>query len=301
MKIMVTGANGFLGSHLVRHFHKNGHKLLTVSLHTNKISDLVEDINFYYCSMNRITSLGDSIAAFSPEVIIHCAWSGGNSFRDTQSSVQFYKNLPGLADLMEIMEKHKLPRFVGIGSGAEYGNNLECMLEHDREEPTNLYGVCKYMAKLYTQQFVVSRGIKWNWIRPFYTYGPDDVSTRLIPSVIYKCLGKEEVLLDSCNTIVDYLYIDDFVTAVDSLISSQYEGVFNICSGQECSVKNVVTKIGEMTGNIDKIRFGAIPERKGGPDKILGDSKKLNLFTNWRPNVSLDDGLQKTIAFYKKV
>lgn len=301
MKVMITGANGFLGSHLAKYFHKKGDSIFAISLHTDRIAELLDHIQFYQCSMNRITSLTLPIAKFKPDVVIHCAWSGGNSFSDINLSDQFKKNLPGLVDLMEIMYEHDITKFVGVGSGAEYGNHQEPIIESDLEDPTNLYGVCKYMSMLYTRQFAESRNIHWNWVRPFYTYGPDDVETRLIPRVINQCLAKKSVDLNNCGTVVDYLYIDDFVSAVDALIDSQYEGTYNICSGEAYSIKSVVTQIGEMTGNLDKIRFGVIPERHGEPDQILGDSKKLKLLTKWSPAVSMEEGLRRTIEFYKKV
>ena len=85
--------------------------------------------------------------------------------------------------------------------------------------------------------------IDWAWVRPCYVYGPGDVFTRLIPTVINKFLTNEEVILDECNKTIDYMYIDDFVDLLYKLLISEYTGIYNICSGYQYNLKEVINKI----------------------------------------------------------
>ena len=301
MKLLVTGANGFLGSHLVKHFVKKGDEVYAISLHTHRLTDVLDQIQYSACPINVITALESRIHQFNPDVILHLAWQGGNSYSSIHSNSQFKQNLPGLADLMEIMERHNLYRFVCVGSAAEYGDHRSQIKETAATKPTSLYGTCKLMAKQYTEQFCKQRGINWTWLRPFYTFGPDDVPTRLVPSVITKCLKKEEIQLNDCEMLVDYLYITDFVDAVDALITNRKVGVYNICSGKANMVKNIVDDIAIKTQNEANIHKGVIPNRPDMPDSILGNSSKLSTDTGWYPKIGLNEGISKTIEFYKTV
>lgn len=301
MRILLTGANGFLGSHLLKYFLYKENEIYAISLHTNRLETMLNDIQFSCCSINGITSLEKRIEAFAPNVVIHCAWYGGRTYSETQNSAQFHKNIPGLADLMEVIKRTYIPHFIGIGTGSEYGDQQNTVTEKIHEKPISLYGTCKFIAKLYTEQFCKIEGIKWTWLRPFYTYGPNDVPTRLIPKTIISCLKKEEVLLNKCNSIVDYLYIDDFVAAVHKLTSLQQEGIFNVCSSKSYIIRDIVEKIGIMTDNEQKLIFGKAPERSEYPSIILGSGEKLKTITGWSPKIDMNEGLNKTIEFYKNI
>jgi nucleoside-diphosphate-sugar epimerase len=245
-----------------------------------------------------MTALEPRIRAFAPDVVIHCAWEGGNNYASTKSSNQFHKNIPAIGELMEIIKRCGSPHFIGIGSAAEYGMQ-NCVTEMVREYPTSFYGTCKYMAKLYTQRFCETENVPWTWLRPFYTYGPDDVPTRLIPKTMITCLKKEQVLLDECKSVVDYLYIDDFISAVDVIATQRKMGIFNVCSNQIYNIRDIVEKIAEMTDNKEKLVFGFSPERADYPSVISGINMKLIDCTGWRPKVNIDEGLVKTMEFYK--
>lgn len=301
MNVLIIGANGFLGSHIVKKCLSENNKVYAVSLHTHRLDNIMNKIQFSNCNMDKITTLTDKITYFSPQAVINCAWDGGNNYTTTHKSSQFHKNLPGLAYLMEIIKRTNIQHFIGIGSGSEYGDKKYTIAETTHEVPINLYGTCKLMAKLYTEQFCKTEKIKWTWLRPIYIYGSDDVKTRLIPKTIISCLKHEEVLLNSCQSLVDYLYIDDFTDAVYKLISNQQEGLFNVCSNISYKIKNVVEQIGTLTNNKEKLNFGSLPERNNYPSIILGLNTKLVNITGWTPKINMEEGLAKTIEFYKHI
>lgn len=302
MKVLITGANGFLGYHLAKHFARTGNEIYAISRNTSRLVDIIEDINFRSSKLSSITGLMEDIKVFDPEVAIHCAWDGGNSFQQTQDVAQFHGNLPGLVDLMSIL--HQCPNFehfVGIGSGAEYGNLdfMEQIGEDADAHPDTLYGATKLMAKIYTETYCQAADMSWAWLRPFYVYGPQDVESRLIPKAILHSLNKTPLPLDTCNRVVDYLYIDDFVSAVDSIVSQQAYGVFNVCSSQAYDIKDVLRMIEELSGAKEIMQFGRLPERKYAPKNTVGNNHSLKTLTDWEPKVSLRDGLMKTIDSYK--
>ena len=156
------------------------------------------------------------------------------------------------------------------------------------------------MFGLISEVFCNNNNFDWTWIRPCYTYGKDDVNTRLIPKVIKSCLNNENLELDSCDSVVDYLYVEDFIRAVGSLIKNKKSGVFNICSGEKYIIKDIVNKIKQICNSSSQITFNSTKDRKNFSKYICGDNSKLINSINWKPEWSLEDGLEKTIETYNE-
>ena len=224
MKIMLTGSNGFLGRNLQENLLTN---------YTMK-SLVVRGDN--------MDTVEDKILDFKPDVFIHNGWSGGNNFNSVNSFEQF-DNLNVGFNLLKVLSKLKDLHFIGLGSFSEYGVTLEISSEKSLENPNNYYGASKNMFKIFSKTFCQVNNFNWSWIRPCYVYGEHDVLTRLIPRVINSCLRKENLSLDSCSSVVDYLYVKDFVDAVEQIINSKSSGIINICSGNQYEVKEVIKLI----------------------------------------------------------
>ena len=275
MKILITGGNGFLGSNIAR-------KVLSM--------------NDELCIISRDTiNLKHQIIEFNPDVVIHCAWKGGNNYNDVNSLSQFDNVSQGI-ELIEIISK--LPtktKFIGFGSFAEYGNLTLPALETNIEQPINLYGLSKYTFKNYSKMLCDKYNIEWGWIRPCYVYGPGDVSTRLIPTIINKLSRNEKVILDECNKIIDYIYIDDFVDFTYSLIIGNIAGVYNICSGQQYNLRDIVNKIGILMNKLDNIQFNTSSIRKLTSPIICGYNNTIKEQIQISTLIYLNTGLLKTI------
>ena len=185
--------------------------------------------------------------------------------------------------------------FIGFGSFSEYGKTTICK-ETDLEKPNNEYGLAKYMYKLVSEAFCDKNNYKWTWIRPCYVYGKQDVETRLIPTTIKACLDGKNLELNSCDSVVDYLYIEDFVRAISSLITTGMPGVFNICSGKTYVIKDIVNTIKIISGSKSQITFNADKDRKSFSKYICGNNDKLLKSIGWYPTWNLEEGLQDIIG-----
>jgi nucleoside-diphosphate-sugar epimerase len=280
MKIVITGASGFLGSNLLNKLKEVGHDVLSISRNT---SDPLQTI-FYY----------------EPDVVIHCAWKGGNNYKDVNDISQQFINVSEGIELLKVLSSlPNKPRFIGFGSFAEYGDLNNLALEEDWEKPTNMYGISKLTFKNYSENFCKANNILWSWIRPCYIYGPGDVSTRLIPSTITKLLNKQHVTLDQCDKIIDYMYIDDFVDFMYNIIIQPTQGIFNMCSGQQYKLKNVILTIADLLEAHEYLHFNDQETRTLTSTYICGSNlkaKQLNLFNDLVP---LKEGLIQTIEYYK--
>ena len=292
-RVLITGGNGFLGSNLTRFFLKKGYSVAVISRSCSNINDLLESIEFIQHTQPGYESLSSQIIKFSPTLVIHSAWDGGNAYKDVNSLNQ-YQNIPHGIELLEVLStlSHK-PIFVGIGSFSEYGKIVTSALETDIDNPTTRYGQSKSCFKNISQKICDQFGMSWRWIRPCLIYGPGDVSTRLIPSLIQKQLLSEEITLDSCTSIVDYLHVEDFCSGVFASIQS-LSGVVNLCSGNEYSVRTVVELIQKEISSDSVIKFDSSKDRHLLSNRACGISNKLRS-TGWTATVTLVNGLRDLV------
>lgn len=276
MKIMITGSTGFLGG---------------------KISALLSKSNNVKCVSLRDKDFHNKVIEFNPQVFIHCAWIGGSSYAETENFEQF-KNIEQGLRIFKALHHLDNVRFIGFGSFSEYGNVETAISETQKENPSSLYGLTKKIFKDASKSFCDMKGFSWLWIRPCYIYGPGDVETRLIPKVINNCLKENQIILNSCNSNVDYLYIDDFANAVQCLVENEKTGVFNICSGEKYSVRDIVELIIKLC-HFDNVIYDKTKDRDNFPKIICGDRTKITSETGWYPKINLLNGLKRTINSQK--
>jgi nucleoside-diphosphate-sugar epimerase len=277
MKIMISGTSGFLGGAVLERLSKE-YAVKSVSIR----DDNSEDVD-------------SEVLRFKPDVFIHCGWKSGNSFKDTSNSSQF-DNIDTGTSLLKTLSRFDNLHFVGFGSFAEYGIKSDITKETDIEEPNSYYGLSKKMFKDISRDYCVVNNFKWLWIRPCYIYGEGDVSSRLIPKVVNACKNNEDLVLDSCSSIVDYLHIDDFSEAIYELIKNKCSGVFNICSGQQYKIRDVVKQIQSTSSTSINIQFDSSKDRANScTGFVCGSNEKLRTYTLWEPKINLSEGISKLV------
>lgn len=298
MRILITGGNGFLGSQIVRKLI-DSHQVYVISKNYNNLIDIKNKIQYTSLDLSEYRKLKKQLDDFSPEIIIHCAWSGGNSYVDINNIEQF-NNLRYSVDLLELfLTASYKPKFVGLGSFSEYGNHKNVITELTPTNPIDLYGVSKLSFKLYSETICNQHGLDWVWIRPCYIYGPRDVSTRFLPKLINKIIDKEEIVLDECNKTIDYLYITDFVNAVTELIFKKSTGVFNLCSGKKYKMKDLINLTFELMGESTNIKYDSNLNRNTLSSFICGDPSKIQEHTKIKPKVTIENGISALINYIK--
>jgi nucleoside-diphosphate-sugar epimerase len=300
MKIIITGANGFLGSNLIRKLISENHTIYAFSNQTNNIDDILDKTQFSFGYTSDIINYKDDIINFAPDVVIHCGWSGGNNYNDLNDTKQFYDNVEPSINLLSILNQlHKKPKFVGFGSFSEYGMCSTKITEENIEDPVNLYGLSKLTFKKYSKIICEINNMDWIWVRPCYVYGPYDVKTRLIPLLINKFINNDPITLDKCDKTIDYIYIDDFTEYVYNLIMSSNNGVFNICSGNQYNLKEIINTVYELADSNSQVTYNSNINRKLTSSYICGDNTKIKNATNLSPKTDIKNGILKTINFYK--
>jgi nucleoside-diphosphate-sugar epimerase len=299
MNILITGGNGFLGSSIVKKLVNENHNVLVVSKNNNNLKSVENKYRFISSYIDELETHINDIESFLPDVILLFGWNGANSYKDIHHIDQYYKNIPDHIKFIELINKFKFkPKIIGVGSFAEYGNYPIPITEEFFERPNSLYGLSKFTFKQYSEMFCKQNDINWSWIRPCFIYGPNDVKTRLIPNVIQKCLKNENIELDECNKVIDYLYIDDFVNMVYKIIDLNACGVYNICSGNQYHLRNIIDLIFKSTNSNSKITYNKSLNRKTNDNVICGNNEKIKKVIGESSLLNINDGIQKTIEFY---
>lgn len=302
---MIVGANGFLGSNLVEYFVDNKNEILAFSRSNNNILHIIDKIQFSKFSDKFTDEQEKLITDFNPEAVIHLAWAGANNYSDINSISQIHKNIPMSVQLLEIINKlDKKPLFIGTGTIFEHGILNDVVNEESEIRPVNFYGLIKNCFKNISKMYCDQNNIDWTWIRICYIYGPRDVEVRFIPNLIKKLFSndKSDIVFDSCKINIDYLYISDFCKAIDEIVKKKLTGVYNISSGKQYTMKNIIQIIKNKIDIKKDIIFDSSLDnnRKYASKFLCSTNDKIKKDSNWTDIVSIEEGLDLTIQHYKK-
>jgi UDP-glucose 4-epimerase len=299
MRCLVTGASGFIGSWLVRDLVGQGAEVLAVIRKSSdlwRLQDCIGKIQTVQASLEDIGSAADTIKRFAPDTCFHLAWTGGNSSKSVNDLAQVYANVPGSLELVRISHAAGCRAYIYLGTCVEYGTYSIPVRESDAARPQNLYGAAKNTIMLLSEALCARMDMRFCGVRVFWAYGPMDDENRMIPSVINKFLLGQRPGLTRGEQQWDFLYIQDAVTALAALATSENAaGIFNLGSGKPRPIKDVVNTLRDLIDPAADIGFGDIPYAPNQVMHLEADISKIKTATGWAPSTSLEEGLRKTV------
>lgn len=302
MKILVTGAGGFVGAAVVSSALSAGHDVIALVRPAGNRHRL-DDIGAVIAAVDLadVTELDAAMRHHRPDVVVHSAWSGVSNVSRQQRS-QITDNVSVALSLVDAAAAVGVRKFVGIGSQAEYGLLSGKISETALPVPTSLYGAAKVAAQVLTAQLCADAGIDFAWLRLFSTYGPRDNPNWLIPSMIEQLLSGSRPRTTEGRQLWDYLFIDDVADAIRAVAESkQAVGIFNLGSGKPTAVRNIIEQIRDIAAPGLDLIFGDIPYK---PDQIWhmeADIDRLIRLSGFAPQVGLGEGLARTIHWHKSM
>lgn len=300
MKVFVTGASGFIGSHVVRALINAGHTVLALTTASDNLWRLKDIRSHFEILQGRLedsVNMKTLLSAWKPEVCIHLAWYAEPG--KYLNSPENLNSLQGSLSLLQILSECGCKQFIGAGTCAEYKMKSEILAETDDTDPETLYAASKLSFQMLAKQICTKTDILFTWGRIFYPYGLQEDARRLIPSVILKLLKNEVFLASPGEQLRDYIHVTDVASAFLKLAEKQETGVFNICSSQPVTIKNLLEVIGDLMGKDNLLAYGALPYRDWEPMHIAGNNKKLKAI-DWKPSVDLRSGLHDTIKWWEQ-
>jgi len=304
MRCLVTGASGFVGSHLVRKLVGDGHDVLAVVRKSSdlwRLEDVEGKVRFAYASLSDIRSIGNEIRQFKPDAAFHLSWTGGNCRKFVNDPSQVFENVPGSLDLVRLCHEAECTRYLFLGTSVEYDNYRQPVRETDPAEPTNLYGLAKLTTLQLSQALCAGYGMRFVGVRLFWAYGPMDDGLRMVPSVTAKPLVRERPSLTHGEQLWDFLYIDDVVAAlITAATNDAAEGIFNLGSGAPISIRDLVSQIGDAIDPDLELGFGEVPYAADQVMHLEADISRLRAATGWSPKIDLHEGIRRTVEFYAR-
>jgi len=302
-RIFITGATGFVGSNLVRRALKKGADVF-INIRNNsntwRINDILKDISTIPVDITNYEILKDSINKIKPDIIFHTAVYGGVASQNNVETI-FQTNIMGTEKLVRSCENVPYEIFVNTGSSSEYGTNLSPMCETDLLKPETYYGVAKAAASLYCQTNARINKKPIVTLRLFSPYGQYEKKDRLIPSLILSALQKKPPKIASTRFVRDFIFIEDILDAYEAVINYRDTSgqIFNIGSGQQATVGKVTETILKLLGNEVSFETGIPQSWNTEPPFWQANIELAKSGLKWEPRYSLEQGLKKTIDWFK--
>jgi len=302
MKIFVTGATGFLGSYVVRRFIADQQTEVAILVRPTsdlwRIDDVVEHIRVYTGHLDDREQLEGALSDFRPVTVIHLAWEG--VINKSRNDLTQYRNVCTSARLIEASIACGVETWVGLGSQAEYGPCSKRVDENTPTRPTTLYDAAKLSTCILAEKLCEIGGLRFAWLRLFSAFGPKDHPDWLIPYMILALLQGERPAVTKAEQLWDYLYIEDAADAVVRVARhAEATGIFNLGSGQAQRLRDIIEQIRDMIDPNLAVGFGEVPYR---PDQVMhleANIDRLSQLTGWQPVTPLEEGLRRTIDWYR--
>jgi len=302
VRVLVTGATGFIGSHLAERLAAEEAEVtlaIEPGASTANVTGILGKVRVYEVDLRDGQKVRQLVRECQPSKVYHLA-AVGVTEPDVDPRLAVQVNVLGTLNLLEALRETECDCFVNTGTCYEYGHNAPPMREDQMVDPVNAYAASKSAAWLFCNMYHRTRGYPIVTVRPFTAYGPRQSIRVLIPQAILSALRGQDFEMTGGEQTRDFTYVDDVVEGyVRASLSEKAIGqTINLGTGEEHAIKDVVRKVLELMGNPVRPLIGALPYRPGEIRRLYADSSKARELLGWQPQVGLDEGLGKTIAWY---
>ncbi len=304
-RILITGATGFVGSHLARRQVASGAEVGVMARSSSdgwRINDIAGELHWLQADLADEAAVSATVCAFRPRIIYHCAAFGAYADMQDQTLAIAKANVMGTLNLLAAAMEVGFDLFVNTGSSGEYGICDRPMAEDMLPVPVNSYGASKTSACMFCSALARAHGLPIMTLRIFSPYGPMDDRRRLIPKVIDTLLAGEEMRLSTGDEARDYFYIDDLIDLYLRLPerAQPWRGeVLNGGWGRQTTIRDIVETVVRLTGSRSPLRWGTFPARDFDNSIWVADPTRVRAEFQWEPRIGLEEGLARTIAWHR--
>lgn len=270
MKIVVTGANGYLGQGVVKHLLDLGQEVIAVDFSTGNVDDKAEKMA---CNLFEIEEPYQFLGC--PDVVLHLAWRDGFVHNSNAHIVDLPKHYGFIKSLLE----GGLKKIVVMGSMHEIGFYEGSINENTVCNPTTLYGISKDALRKLVRELCAQNNAQWQWLRGYYIVGNSKFGNSIFSKITAAALeGKKEFPFTMGQNQYDFLDYDEFCEQVARCVSQNaINGVINICSGKPEKLADRVEKFIKDNNYSIKLKYGAFPDRPYDSKAVWGNSNKIEL------------------------
>ena len=316
-KILITGADGFIGSHVVELFIRRGYQVRAFILYNSFNSHgWLEDvdpkikskIDFYFGDVRNYDSVFLSMKGCS--AVLHLAALIGIPYSYNTPSSYLDTNVTGTLNILQAAKKHKLKKIILTSTSEVYGSAQYVPMDEKHPiNPQSPYAASKVAADAFGMSFYKSFGLPITILRPFNTFGPRQSERAIIPTIINQILKKNKYLsIGNIKPTRDFTYVEDtaqsFLLALKS--KKNIGKIINIGSDFEISIKFLVKKIIFLTKSKIKIKIDnqRLRPKSSEVERLFAETKIAKKILKWKPRLNIeknfDKSILKTIDWYKK-
>ena len=312
--ILVTGADGFIGSHLVEALIAKGYNVKAFVYYNSFNSlgwldtlkkDILDEIEIFSGDIRDPNGVYESLKNI--DIVFHLAALIGIPFSYHSPDSYVDTNIKGSLNVLQASKNHNIQKLIITSTSEVYGTAKYTPIDEKHPfQGQSPYSASKIGADRLAESFYKSFDLPVSIVRPFNTFGPRQSARAIIPTIILQLLaGVKTLKLGNLNSIRDFNYVKDTINGFieiarsDKTIGSE----INIASGQAQTMldlaNTLINKINPETKIIiDKKR---LRPKKSEVDELLGDNKRLMKLTSWRPIYNFNDGIDETIDWFSDI
>ncbi|MGM0578886.1 MAG: NAD-dependent epimerase/dehydratase family protein [Myxococcota bacterium] len=306
MKVLVTGANGFVGSHVARALLDGGHDVAAcvregADLARHRAMGLSDRLRYVHADLGAVDEVERVLDEAEPQAIVHCAAFGATGTGDARAAARV--NVVGTLDLYEAAKARGCARFVYFDTAYVYGPGRRPWTESDPVRPRGVYGASKAAAFLMLREAAAGDEHPPLVLRLFNLFGEHDDERRLVPQVVRAALERKPLALSAGTQRRDFVYVGDVARTVEGLLSLPGGAfpageVFNVCSGRPRPIRELVLEIARALDGERWMEFGEVQHGGGRGADLTGDCSRLRVFCEEHdiPGVARPTSLEDAVA-----
>lgn len=303
-KALVTGANGFVGSALVRELTSNNIDVIAV-VRKNK-GNLPDNVRVITCELKDIKKLSELVYDRDIDVVYHLAWEGVSGALRSSISVQL-DNIKGTIDCLYAAHEMKIKRFICAGSIME--NEALYVTDSQGNIPgdiyiagSGIYGSCKYAAHALAISIAADLGIDLVWTRITNTYGAGEISQRFLGTTLRKIINDEPLRFTAATQNYDFVYVDDVARAF-RLIAENGRSFccYNIGGSDAKPLKEYILEIKRTLAPNKEFIFGDIPFTGANLPLSEYDCTFTENDTGFKAEIPFSEGIRRTMEWLKNI
>jgi len=309
-KILVTGAGGFIGSHLTEYLVEKGHKVKAFVRYNSRNfwgwlekSKYIDDVEIYSGDIRDYDSVYESMKGI--DYVFHLAALIGIPYSYYSPLAYIKTNIEGTYNILQSARELGTKRVIHTSTSEVYGTAQYIPIDEKHPiNPQSPYSATKASADYLAKTFYLSFSLPVTIVRPFNTFGPRQSARAVIPTIISQALkGKKEIELGNIDSSRDFSYVLDIVEGMYKigLHEKSLGEIINLGTAKDISIHNLVTLISKLTNIELKIKVDSkrIRPEKSEIRRLVCDYSKAKNLTGWKPRYTLEEGLKKTIDWIR--
>ena len=312
-KILVTGAGGFIGSHLTEYLVEQGHQVKAFVRYNSRNfwgwlekSKYINDIEIYSGDIRDYDSVYESMKGV--DYVFHLAALIGIPYSYYSPLAYIKTNIEGTYNILQSARELKTKRIIQTSTSEVYGTAQHIPINENHPiNPQSPYAATKASADYLAKSFYLSFDSPVTIVRPFNTFGPRQSARAVIPTIITQVLNdKKTIKLGNLNSSRDFTCVLDIVEGIYriGLHDRTIGEVINIGNGKDISIYETANIVGKLVNddiNIKtKIENKRVRPEKSEVQRLVCDYSRAHDLTGWEPRYTLEEGLEKTINWYRE-